>query len=177
VRPQNYVAALYCGWEGDNRRRIATGAKTVRFVKEVVAEATGEAGYDRFARHLYEMHRVGTVHLRSPKVVVAAGQARSSPALTWTLMQASRTSYALAISSYSLRHLEPVEVAKQIADFPTATMLPVSIRALFDDFLSACEFYAVRLEEQRAGGDDLIASWRTTADTLASPEPNEDLDW
>jgi hypothetical protein len=45
----DYVAALYAGWDGANRRHIATTRKSVRFLREVMAEASGEAGYDTFA--------------------------------------------------------------------------------------------------------------------------------
>jgi hypothetical protein len=173
-----YVAALYCGWDGENRRRIATAGKTQQFLREVVAEAAEEPGYSQYGRHLYEIYRLGTVHLRAPKVIVDNSGRCSSPALTWALMQVRRDSVAIGAREYSLRHLEPIRVAKQIAGFPTVTMLPVSINALLDDFLSACEMFAARLEADAANGDhELVDRWRSVADALASPQPNESLQW
>jgi hypothetical protein len=61
-------------------------------------------------------------------------------------------------------------VAKTIANLPFCDLLPVSIQRLFDDFLSACEPFAVRLEdEELAGGGALLSRWRSAADALAEP--------
>ncbi len=141
----DYVAALYVGWDGIDRRKIATGQKTIRFLEEVIADAAERQAYRTYARHLYDMYRVGTVHLREPKIVVKVDESCTTPALTWALMQARRDFVRIGAESYSLSHLEPIVVRKRIANFPEATMLPVSIQALFDDFLSGCEVLATRL--------------------------------
>jgi hypothetical protein len=174
----DYVAALYDGWDGINRRHIATGAKAARFLREMLTAASGNSGYDRFAEHIYQLYRIGTVHLRAPKIIKAASQQCSTEALTWALMYAEQGDCDVGGQTYCLRHLEPIEVAKRIGNFGRATMLPVSIRCLFDDFLSACECYASRLEkEERAGGVELLGRWRSAADVLVTPEPNDRLRW
>ena len=80
----DYLAALYFGFNGKDRRKISTPGKSVRFIDEVISQASGEGNYRRFAKHLYEMYRVGLVHLRAPKIVTRADA--STPVLTWTLM-------------------------------------------------------------------------------------------
>jgi hypothetical protein len=80
----DYVAALHAGWNGVRRDKIATKDKTVRFIRDVMSAATGNEGYRRWARHLYELYRTGLVHLRAPKVLHNATQ--NPPRLAWFLM-------------------------------------------------------------------------------------------
>lgn len=174
----DYVAALWAGREEENRRQLATPQKTQAFFAELVAEASGNDAYARFARHLYELYRVGTVHLRAPKVVVAAeGHPTSTPALTWALMQAPLDSVRIGENVYPLRHLEPTDVLKTIEGFHTVTMLPVSINQLFSDFLGACELFARKLEDESSRrGDELLSRWRAAANALCVPEQSR-LEW
>jgi len=51
------------------------------------------------------------------------------------------------------------------------TILPVSLKALFEDFIAACEYCARQLEaEKAAGGQALRDKWRQVADVLFSPD-------
>lgn len=174
----DYVAALYAGWDGQQRRQIATRNKVVAFMREMLPLATGEHAYGRLAEHLYELYRVGTVHLRQPKIILSPGPPCSTQALTWALMYGREGTAEFRSRTYPLRHLSPITVSKQIGDFHEVTMLPVSIKALFDDFLAACDLYARLLEdEEQAGGNVFIDRWRSAADALASPELNDTLRW
>src|SRR5262249_13185073 len=65
----DYVAALYYGWDGERRDQISTKEKTIRFIREVMASATGNEGYEQWGKHLYLLYRHGVVHLRAPKLV------------------------------------------------------------------------------------------------------------
>lgn len=65
-----YPAALWAGWDGANRRHIATARKSVRFLREVMAPATSEPAYADLAEHVFQLFRVGTVHLRAPKRLI-----------------------------------------------------------------------------------------------------------
>lgn len=79
-----YVAALYCGWDGQQRRQIATAAKTIRFMHEVVADATGDSGYREWGAHLFDLYRCGLVHQRLPKVL--RSETSSTRHLGWAMM-------------------------------------------------------------------------------------------
>lgn len=166
----DYVGALYAGWNGHRRDRIATKDKTVRFIRDVMSTATGEDGYRRWSKHLYELYRTGVVHLRAPKVL--HNSACDPPRLAWLLMFDRRTDIP-EVASGSAEHLRVVRAsAKQATAF-----LPVSIRALFEDHLAAVEYFAQSLEtEADEGGHALLHRWRETANALCEPDPTS-LDW
>ncbi len=49
--------------------------------------------------------------------------------------------------------------------------LPVSIKALFDDFLATCERFAATLvDEGERGENALISRWNETSSALSDPE-------
>jgi hypothetical protein len=161
----DYVAALHGGFHGVNIRQVATRAKMTRFLEEVVAQASGNDGYRHFAPHLYEMYRVGLVHLRAPKIVHS--DSASTPFLTWSFTP-SKGKHPAHLGGYwvNLEHLRPHKIDERV------TTLPVSVPTLFDDFLASCELFAHILEdEERQGGSDLICRWRSTADALVEAEP------
>lgn len=81
----DYVGALYGGWDGKDRRRIATVEKAVRFITDVFPVATGNHDYGARGEHLYDMFRHGTIHLRAPKRLTNA--AAGTPILSWALME------------------------------------------------------------------------------------------
>ncbi len=165
----DYVAALYCGFKGNDRRKISTPGKSDRFIDEVISQASGDSNYKRFAKHLYEMYRVGLVHLRAPKIVTRSDA--STPVLTWTLMTRRNRKVAYFGHFVLLDHLVPYQINADI------TTLPLSIDAFFDDFVAACEFFAVALEHERdVGGEELLTRWRQTADALSEAEPTN-LRW
>jgi len=160
----DYVAALHHGWDGRDERQIATRAKSVHFLTNVVAPAAHNQGYGRYAQHLYDLYRVGIVHLRGPKQL--ENPANTPPVMSWALMVERRDSWAPDGVPFDLEHLLPV-----VAPTPPARLfLPLSIRALFDDFVVACEQFAQDLEtEKRAGGQQLLARWNSAAAGLTRP--------
>ena len=82
------------------------------------------------------MYRVGTVHLRHPKQLENA--AASTPILSWGVM-VERTEdfdYPLRGKAFTGTHLQPVKINA------TKILLPVSLKALFEDFIAACEEFA-----------------------------------
>jgi hypothetical protein len=161
----DYVAALHEGWDGRDRRQIATARKAVDFLKTVFPAATGNQQYAVLANHLYDLFRHGTVHLRAPKFVV--NRASSTSILSWGLMEARMEDFDDGLGTrFTGTHMQPVRATAQ------KTVLPVSIQVLFEDFLSSCEYFANGLEtEARVSGDAQISKWRQTADALASAEP------
>lgn len=171
----DYVAALYSGALGRrNRRDIGQRGDTVAFLSDVMAAATGDAGYRKYGEHLRDMFRVGTVHLRAPKQLENA--ACSTPILSWAIME-DRTEhdfeYPLGSGKmHSGTHMQPFAVDAN------KTVLPVSITALFEDFIAACEHFAKLLEaEKAAGGHVSLDRWWSVADVLVTPEPAPKLRW
>ena len=134
----DYVAALFEGWDGQDSRRIATAEKFRTFMESAFPAATGDQGYKAFAGHLYAMYRVGTVHLRHPKQLQNAGAATA--VLSWGVMVERRENfdYPAGGQAFTGTHLQPVKVD------PSKTILPVSLKALFEDFIAACEYFADR---------------------------------
>jgi hypothetical protein len=168
----DYVAAL---WHGRNtptedRRQLATKEKTTRWVREVWARGSGIAGYATFATQLLDLYRHGTVHLRSPKVIrnpVTGDQ------VVWALMGGREDGIQTEAGLIeSARHLEPVRLDTHLV------ALPVSVEALLEDFLKACEWLAREYEaEEAAGGTDMRDRWRTAADLLVTPEDAPNPAW
>lgn len=160
----DYVAALFEGWDGDDPRRIATPEKFRAFLETVFARVTGNQGYKQFAGHLYEMYRVGTVHLRHPRQLT--NTSASTAVLSWGIM-ADRTedfNYPAGGKAFTGTHLQPVKVDAN------KTILPVSLKALYEDSIAAFEEFARMLEAEKAArGHALLDKWRSVADTLAAP--------
>lgn len=164
-----YVASLYCGWDGENRRRIQTGAKTVRFMEYVVAAASSNDGYARWSRHLYELYRCGLIHQRLPKVL--RSEAATTRLLGWALMYDRVDRLGPNRDNAEVRHLRLHKVDGDLA------LLPVSVLAIYEDFFAACEYFAALLEEESAAGDaELLTRWWQTWNTLGSPEDTK-LTW
>ena len=160
----DYVGALYAGWNGHDRRQIATTAKAVDFLTDAVARATGLPSYNTHGQHLVEIYRMGLVHLRAPKIFTAPN--RSTAELTWALMD-DRAGELIQTPTgpVTANHLFPVPLSRD------RTALPVSVVALHEDFLVSCEWFATQLEhEAGSAATVLIDRWRSTADALAQPE-------
>lgn len=167
----DYVAALFEGWDGQDPRRITTAEKFRTFMETVFAVATGDQGYKVFAGHLYAMYRVGTVHLRHPKQLENANA--STPVLSWGVMveRTETFDYPSGGKVFTGTHLQPVKVDAR------KTILPVSLRGLFEDFIAACDYFARLLEaEKAAGGHALLDKWRQVADALVAPDKTK-LSW
>jgi hypothetical protein len=160
----DYVAALADGWDGHDPRRIATPDKFRAFLESVFAPVTGNHGYKQFAGHLYEMYRVGTVHLRHPRQLT--NPAASTPVLSWGIMveHTEDFDYPAGGRAFTGTHLQPFTVDAN------KTILPVSLKALYEDAIAAFEELARLLEAEKAAGSHaLLDKWRSVADVLVSP--------
>ena len=74
--------------------------------------------------------------------------AASTPVLSWGVM-VERTEdfdYPSGGKAFTGTHLQPVKVNA------TKTILPVSLKALFEDFVAACEEFARQLEAEKTAG-------------------------
>lgn len=168
----DYVAAL---WHGRNtptegRRQLAIKPKTTKFMRDVWAPGSGEPGYAIFAEQLIDLYRHGTVHLRAPKVICNPATGYK---VVWALM-GGRSDGILREPGVveAARHLEPVQLNQDLV------ALPVSVQALLEDFLKACEWLAQQYEaEARAGKTELRDRWRTAADLMVTPEEVHDPNW
>jgi hypothetical protein len=165
----DYLAALYCGWDGRDRRRIATPVKFRRFLEQVVTPATRNPGYATLGAHLYEIYRVGTVHLRGPKRLL--NPHASTQELSWALLNERSELAKIGARIVRLRHLRLARID------PGKTLLPVSVQGLYRDLFRTCSRYVQELRaEKRANGTLLRDRWRTTADALVTPETTQ-LTW
>jgi len=54
---------LHAGWNGRRRDRIATKDTTIAFIRDVMPTATGDDGYRRWAKHLYELYRTAPAEM------------------------------------------------------------------------------------------------------------------
>ena len=170
TRDLDYVAALHAGWNGRRRDRIASKDKTIRYIREVVSLASGNDAYRRWATHLYDLYRTGLVHLRAPRSYTT--QSQDPPSLSWFLMLDPVTPATGHVAGPA-EHLQLVRAQTKQA----TSYLPVSIRALLDDYLASVEHFAEALQaECRNDGDELLTRWRQTADALCEPDPSR-LQW
>ena len=164
-----YVASLYCGWDGENRRQIQTAAKTITFMAEVMAEPTGNPGYSAYGRHLYDLYRCGLIHQRVPKVL--RSENASTLLLGWALMYHRTDQLGAHRGNAEVEHLRLRVIDNDLA------LLPVSVVAIYEDFLAACEHFAALLEAEAAtGGSQLLTRWWRTWNALGSPEDSK-LTW
>lgn len=162
----DYVAALHAGWNGKRRDKIASKEKTIRYIREVVSVASDNDDYRRWATHLYDLYRTGLVHLRPPKVL--CNESQDPPSLSWFLMLDPITPAPEHLAAPA----EHLKLARAQTKHATS-YLPVSIRALFDDYLASVEHFAEALQaERRHDGDELLTRWRQTADALCEPDPS-----
>lgn len=166
-----YVGALFNGWDGKDDKKIATRMTFTRCLADLFAPATRNAQYATYAKHLYELYRCGTVHLRAPKQL--RNVANQPEILSWTLMVEREESIDVGGAEIQLRHLSPFRGP----GLPDRITLPVSIAALFEDFVFACEHFASALEvEQAGGGIALLRRWESAAIGLCAPTRSS-LSW
>lgn len=169
----DYLGALYSGWpEAPNVRQVATTAKAVRFIEEVYAAATANADYAAHGKLLYNVFRMGTVHLREPKTF--DNPISSTPFLSWVLMDGQTGQLEPAFGGDAIQHLK----LKPAIVNPDETLLPVSVRQLFEDFLLAVGHYAAALDHERGAGGatPLLDRWKESADAIVAKE-STDLTW
>jgi hypothetical protein len=167
----DYVGALYCGFQGKDRWRLATSAKAVRYLREVFSSATGNPCYRDYGELIYNIYRHGTVHLRAPKRL--RNTSASSELLSWTLLgpRSGEGPGKTTPGRYTFQHLQAWRVE------PNLTTIPVSVQALYEDFLASVEHFAdlIRAEAGQSGVD-LRDRWRSVADILSEPE-DTNLTW
>jgi hypothetical protein len=161
----DYIAALHEGWDGKDPRKISTAAKFRALVENEYSRVTGDQAYKKFGGHLYDMYRVGTVHLRHPKQLT--NPSASTKILSWGIMQERIESfdYPKGGTAFTGAHLQPVKVSA------TKSVLPVSLMAIYEDTLAVLEDFAERLtnEKKKGGGKVLLGKWRSTANALVAP--------
>src|SRR5207245_2086170 len=80
-----FLAALYGGFDGSKDATRMNRYRFVRFIDEIVVPATGTTSYRTYGGHLYDMFRVGMVHLRLPKKL--ENPKNSTPVLTWSFLK------------------------------------------------------------------------------------------
>jgi hypothetical protein len=108
-------------------------------------------------------YRCGLIHERVPKVLRSA--TASTQLLGWALMYARVDRLGPHRGNVEVEHLR-----LQVVDHDLA-LLPVSVLAIYEDFLTACEHFAGLLEaEAAAGGSELLTRWWQTWNALGSPE-------
>ena len=116
-----------------------------------------------YGRHLYELYRCGLIHERVPKVLRSA--TASTQLLGWALMYARVDRLGPHRGNVEVEHLRLQVVDNDLA------VLPVSVLAIYEDFLTACAHFAGLLEaEAVAGGSELLTRWWQTWNALGSPE-------
>lgn len=168
----DYVAALWHGRStpDESRRRLATSAKTVTFVREVLAPGSGVPAYDDFAKPLMDLYRHGTVHLRAPKTIRDPNTGRR---VEWALMGGRSDGVSDGSGGhFQATHLQPLTVA------PSVLILPVSVTALLEDYLAACDWLAAQyIAEAATAQTDLRDRWRSAADLMVTPEDESDPAW
>ncbi len=166
----DYLGALYRGWDGNRRDKIATTAKAVAFFREAYSAGTGNSLYDVHGKLLVEMYRMGTVHLHAPKVFENPDS--STRLLGWALMD--EPTGIDPTTGDELPHLE----LHQLRGWPDMTVIPVSLTRLFEDFLLAIEYFAKLLDGEAASeGSQQLELWRQTADALSEPEEKLNVSW
>ena len=163
----DFLGALYGGFDGSDTAKKQNRFRFLRLFREVVARATNNHASGKYAPHLYDSSRVGSVHLGTPRRLTNPNN--STPILTWSLLPSQD---GVAEQDHDGR---PILLAhlQTVRQNPKTVVLPICVPRLFEDFNTTCEFFAGLLQtEKTEGGCSLLERWRLTALVLATPEPS-----
>jgi len=80
----DFLGALYGEFDGGDTAKRENRSRFVRLFREVVARATNNHAYGKYAPHLYDSFRVGSVHPSTPRRLT--NPKSRTPILTWSLL-------------------------------------------------------------------------------------------
>jgi hypothetical protein len=168
-----FLGALYGGYAGemDNRRRkIASGQKSVQFLKEFFG--TTDAAYRQHARLIYEMFRHGTVHVSRPHILKRRSD---SSTIEWACYIGERQGAPICYEGHPLQvdHLRPLLLDVAAKRY----IMSLSIDTLYNDLLSVIERYEGEIRKQYEAGDPtLLQHYTSTIKALLEPDETA-LSW
>lgn len=161
----DFLGALYCGFDPKNdiqvqKKRtvkyISSSKKALRFIQEIFGSI--DENYKVNGKYLIEMYRHGLVHLYQPKEL----KLKDSRVLSWLPYKGGRTSDILVSDNRVIRNASHLYIVTNLGQ----NFLPVSIKCLYDDLLTAIDIYMGKLRDSEA----LRAQFVSTANELREPE-------
>ena len=159
----DFLGALYCGWDGKNRQKIATSKKAETFIEEILGLT--DLNYKKHGQLFYRMLRHGTVHLLRPHKF----KRQDGSTLEWVIYWGERKKSHISYGGRELvvDHLEPLTLDQQ----NKRDIFPVSIECLYKDIREAITLYLDKLEEEgKMDKHDLLDKYESTIQALMEPE-------
>jgi hypothetical protein len=142
----DFLGLLYCGWGGKKHKKgykhaFATHEKAKKFIKEIFGRIDNL--YRVHGELLYDMYRHGTVHIYSPKKMIA--NKFPNRTIEWLLYKGGRESWDYYENKATkFRHLEIIEWSKD------RFILPVSINVLYSDLIETIVLYRQMLRNDKS---------------------------
>lgn len=162
----DFLGALYSGFDpkkdithrkdGKVIKKIAKSGKALRFIKEILGEI--DQNYRVNGKYLIEMYRNGLVHLYQPKELEIEG----GRILSWLPYKGPRTGDILVSDNRIIRGASHLLIVENMGQH----FLPVSIKCLYDDLLTAIDLYMGKLRNEKILEERFIS----TANEIRTPD-------
>ena len=165
----DFLGALYCGFDPKKdiqvqKKRtvkyIASSKKALRFIDEIFGSI--DRNYQESGKYLIEMYRHGLVHLYQPKEL----KLDDSKVLSWLPYKGGRTTDILVSENRIIKNASHLCIVANLGQH----FLPVSIKCLYDDLLTAIDIYMGKLRSSKELRDRFIS----TANEIREPEEFSD---
>lgn len=161
----DFLGALYSGFDStkDYRdinkkkgKRIASSEKALKFIQEIFGEI--DPNYKDNGKYLIEMYRHGLVHLFQPKQLLL----NDGKILQWLSYKGGRNGDIEVRSGWVVKNATHLLMVSDSGSF----FLPVSIRILYNDLLTAIDIYLEKLKKSK----ELQDKWVSAANEICEPE-------
>jgi hypothetical protein len=144
----DFLGALYSGFRaGENPNSIATTAKAIRYIQEVMFLV--DPAYRQNGRLLVEVYRHGTVHLYAPCSLQRSSDNRI---LQWEVYKGTRREM-LAAGTVSAKWVKHMEIYNHNA---STDVLPISIICLYEDLRQSIDEYCALLQQEHLSGSTIL---------------------
>ncbi|MFC1620895.1 hypothetical protein ACFL2G_01190 [Candidatus Omnitrophota bacterium] len=167
----DFLGALYSGWDGKNKKEIATSKKAITFIKEIFGEI--DLNYRIYGELFYRVVRHGTVHHFSPYKI----ERDDGATLEWLIYGGRRKS---CFGNYAgkeciVNHLEPFTFNRSNKK---RDIFPVSLDCLYEDLRKAIELYLDKIKKEvREDKRELLEKYVSVMQVLMKSNKVKDLTW
>jgi hypothetical protein len=140
----DFIGALYSGFSaGTNPNNIATTAKAVKYIDEVMSLV--DPLYRQNGKLLVEIYRHGTVHLYSP---ISLKRNSDNRILQWEVYKGTRREMLIA-GTVAAKWVTHMDIYHYDAN---NDVLPISINCLYEDLRQSIDEYCNLLQHEHASG-------------------------
>lgn len=155
----NFLGLLFGGWNGNKDKRsgekmnFGSSSQAKRYIKEVLGKI--DKNYVINGDLLYDVYRHGTVHIYSPKKMIANND--NDKTIEWLIYKGGRESWQYYENkAIKLTHLKTIKWSGD------RFVMPLSINVLYDDLCESIDLYRRMVYEDK----ELLEKFSSVADAL-----------